>query len=112
MRILPVLLATDLTASFGMVRPAPSSAQEISGCSARLTARDPRSQINVRTGAGTGYPAPSYGPVGDQVQIMRGSVDGFVISTDHNGARWFKVRFPKSRVVGWVRCDLIGNFTC
>jgi hypothetical protein len=111
MRTLSVLLVTCLTASFGMVGQAPSSAQEISGCTARLSARDPRSQINVRTGAGTNYPAPSYGLVGDQVQILRGNVDGFAIATDRNGARWVKVRFPKSQVVGWVRRDLVSNFT-
>lgn len=92
--------------------PVMARAADETGCTARLTAKDPFAQINVRTGPGTQYPSPHYGVVGDTVIILRGKVDGFAIATDSYGYRWVKVRFPNSGATGWIRRDLVSGFTC
>lgn len=101
-----------LTLTSSLSVPLIAQAQLVSGCSARLVAKDPDSQINVRSGPGTEYSAPHYGLVGDRVTILRGNVDGFAIATDRRGNRWVKVEFVRSKARGWVRRDFVSSFEC
>ncbi len=58
------------------------------------------SRINVRSQPSTSASSPSYGIPGDRVNILRETrgADGYA---------WYYVEFPKSRVRGWVRSDLL-----
>ncbi len=57
-------------------------------------------RINIRAQPTTGAEAPHYGVPGDQVEILSRR------RTDDNYT-WYYVRFPKSKVEGWVRGDLL-----
>ncbi|OLP17809.1 hypothetical protein BST81_12115 [Leptolyngbya sp. 'hensonii'] len=65
-----------------------------------LKADDPKAQINLRESASTSSRSLGYGLVGDRVTTLdqvKGT-DGYV---------WYKVKFPKSGSVGWVRGDFV-----
>lgn len=65
-----------------------------------LTAADPNSQINLRQSANPGSRSLGYGLVGDRVEVLGESrgTDNYV---------WYRVRFPVSGSVGWVRGDFV-----
>jgi uncharacterized protein YraI len=79
-------------ASVGMAIPALAAP-------AVLVGRETGSRVNVRTYPSTQADAPSYGLVGDRVEVIeqREGRDGYM---------WFCVEFP-SGVRGWVRSDFI-----
>lgn len=65
-----------------------------------LTASDPNAQINLRENPSSSSRSLGYGLVGDRVVILsqtRGT----------DGYWWYRVQFPQSRAVGWIRSDLI-----
>lgn len=67
---------------------------------AQIVGRAPGSQVNVRSAPSVNAPSPSYGLVGDRVEVLndtRGD-DGFT---------WYYVRFPGSGAEGWIRGDFI-----
>ncbi|WP_439345190.1 SH3 domain-containing protein [Vacuolonema iberomarrocanum] len=67
---------------------------------ARIVGEIPGSQVNVRSAPSVNAPSPSYGLVGDRVEVLndtRGD-DGFT---------WYYVRFPASGVEGWMRGDFV-----
>lgn len=67
---------------------------------ARIVGETPGSQVNVRSAPSVNAPSPSYGLVGDRVEVLndtRGD-DGFT---------WYYVRFPASGVEGWMRGDFV-----
>jgi hypothetical protein len=65
-----------------------------------LTARDANAQINLRENPSPTARSLGYGLVGDRVTILsqsRGS-DNYL---------WYRVQFPRSRAVGWIRGDFV-----
>ena len=64
-----------------------------------LTASDSQAHINVRTSPSTSASAPSYGVVGDRVWASR--------TEQAEGYTWYFVGFPKTKVSGWIRSDLV-----
>lgn len=85
-----------------------------------LTAENPESQINVRTGPGLSFDSPSYGLVGDEVTIdySQWSTDSrewsepTVFSRNQSqpdpvGGLWYRVKFAGSGVQGWIRSDFV-----
>jgi serine/threonine-protein kinase len=64
-----------------------------------LVGKQPGSRVNVRSSPSTSAPSPSYGLVGDKVEIL-----SFTNAPD--GYRWYYVKF-KSGVKGWVRGDFV-----
>jgi hypothetical protein len=78
---------------------------------ARLIGKQPGSQITLRSGAGTNYPSQGYGLVGDRVAVLyldkrHNNID-HQLFYDSGGHVWYKVGFPKSRAVGWIRGDFV-----
>ena len=66
---------------------------------ADLTASDPDLQITLRANPSENSKSFGYGLVGDRVQVIEQS------TTD--GYTWYKVRFPRSGAVGWIRGDFV-----
>ncbi|MBD1911852.1 MULTISPECIES: SH3 domain-containing protein [unclassified Leptolyngbya] len=66
---------------------------------ARVVGSSPGSQVNIRTEPSLNAPSPSYGLVGDRVEVLTraNAADGFL---------WYYVSFP-SGVRGWIRSDFI-----
>ncbi len=64
-----------------------------------MTASDPDSRINLRANSSESGKSLGYGLVGDRVQIIEQA------TTD--GDTWYKVRFPRSGAVGWIRGDFV-----
>lgn len=85
-----VLLTTIV--AVGMAIPALASPAVLVG---RITG----SRVNVRAFPSTRAAAPSYGLVGDRVEVIeqRKGDDGYV---------WYCVQF-RSGTIGWVRSDLV-----
>jgi hypothetical protein len=71
---------------------------------ARIIGDVPGTQVNIRSRPSTTATAPSYGLVGDRVEIIDNAVGS-------DGYRWYFVRFPESRVEGWIRSDFIRQET-
>ncbi|MBD2462107.1 DUF2927 domain-containing protein [Oscillatoria sp. FACHB-1407] len=90
-----ILLVTVASSLLNLGIPLSASAQE-----AVLTARDPRSEINVRTAPSTQAASPAFGLVGDRVVVL-GQTQG------RDGYRWYQVRFAGSEVEGWIRGDFV-----
>lgn len=65
-----------------------------------LRAADPNAQITLRANPSTRARSMGYGLVGDRVRIIEQT-------SDREGYTWYKVRFPSSGSVGWVRGDLL-----
>ena len=65
-----------------------------------LMSSDADSPINIRDGASVKSRARHIAYRGDLVDILGCTEDTDVYA-------WYKVRFPKSRAVGWVRSDFI-----
>lgn len=68
--------------------------------SAVLTARQPGSQIVVRSQPSTTAASPGYGLPGDRVDILEDRVGS-------DGLLWYLVRFDASGEVGWIRSDFV-----
>jgi hypothetical protein len=64
-----------------------------------LVGEETGSRVNVRAYPSTQADSPSYGLVGDRVEVIE-QKEG------RDGYMWFCVRFP-SGVTGWVRADLV-----
>jgi len=67
---------------------------------ARLTTSDYGSQINIRSGPGTGYSSPHYGYAGDGVNVINETIA-------NDGYMWYYIEFYGSGARGWVRGDFI-----
>lgn len=85
-----VLLTT--VASVGMAIPALATPAVLVG---QVTG----SRVNVRSYPSTQANSPSYGLVGDRVEVIdqRKSSDGYI---------WYRVQFS-SGTIGWIRSDLV-----
>ncbi len=68
--------------------------------SARLTAQEANSRINLRSQPSTQSPDQGYGLVGDPVQVLKQAQgdDGFT---------WYWVKFDGSGAEGWIRSDFV-----
>ncbi|WP_088893348.1 SH3 domain-containing protein [Leptolyngbya ohadii] len=71
---------------------------------ATLSASDPNARINVRSAPTINSSTPSYGVVGDRVQIIRCVQDTDTSGSDLN---WCDVRFSGSGATGWIRSDFM-----
>jgi hypothetical protein len=107
MKIRPLILAAIAAAAIGLINAAPAKA----GCEARLSAGEPNARINVRDGAGTQYFARHYGLPGERVEIIITNTT-YTVAKDRYGYQWYKVRFPKTGAVGWIREDFLTKFAC
>ncbi|MEB3882196.1 SH3 domain-containing protein [Lyngbya sp. CCY1209] len=65
-----------------------------------LTSDDYGSQINIRSGPGTGYSSPHYGYDDDRVEIINDTIGD-------DGYTWYYIEFYGSGARGWVRGDFI-----
>ena len=78
-----------------------TTAQNVIGCSATLTASDPYSQINYRSMPSLSGRRLGYGLVGDRLTILDTSLAP-------NGYTWYKVRFEMAPYAeGWIRGDFV-----
>lgn len=65
-----------------------------------LRGNNPDSQINLRSAPTTNSRKLGYGLVGDSVTILERS-------RGSNGYTWYKVQFPRSKAIGWIRGDFV-----
>lgn len=70
-----------------------------------ITGNTAGSRVNIRTEPSIYSSAPSYGLVGDSVEILSSSP-----SWEQDGYTWYEVRLPRSGAVGWIRGDHIQAF--
>ena len=82
-----------------------------SHCVATLTANNPNSRINLRSGAGTNYRYLGYGLVGDNVYVLTNRPPEYDYEFDNQGYGWIRVGFPVSGAQGWIREDFL-NVEC
>lgn len=68
---------------------------------ARIVGSTPGTPVNVRTEPSTSAPSPSYGLVGDRVEVLS------QVTSASDGRLWYYVSFPSSGVRGWIRGDFI-----
>lgn len=83
------------------------SSRQRSICTATLTADSRSARINLRSGAGTNYSSRGYGLVGDFVYILSNSPPEADYRKDSQGYIWYRVEFPKSKAMGWIREDFL-----
>jgi len=83
------------------------SSRQRSICTATLIADSPSARINLRSGAGTNYKNQGYGLVGDFVYILSNSPPEADYREDSQGYIWYRVEFPKSKAMGWIRQDFL-----
>jgi hypothetical protein len=75
----------------------------ITSSEADLTASDPNSRITLRANPSENSKSFGYGLVGDRVQVIeQATTDDYT---------WYKVRFPRSGAVGWIRGDFVRLIT-
>lgn len=67
-----------------------------------LTAREPGSRINLREQPSTEGEAAQYGLDGDRVTVIDETKGA-------DGYTWYKVRFPASGAIGWIRGDFVAD---
>lgn len=115
MKLSTITIAASIFLSVIVDQPAYSQrpfGREQSHCSARLTANEFNARITLRSGPGTQYGSRGYGVVGDLVYLLTEvgppEVDSVV---DNQGLTWFRVGFPRSRAIGWIREDFL-NRSC
>ncbi|GAB4148479.1 MAG: hypothetical protein Fur0046_27020 [Cyanobacteria bacterium J069] len=63
-------------------------------------AEDASARINLREVPSTDIPTRRYGLVGDEVLILDNTIG-------KDGQNWYKVKFPVSGAVGWIRNDFV-----
>lgn len=71
----------------------------VTSSEAVLTASDPDSQITLRVNPSESSKSLGYGLVGDRVQVIE--------QTTTDDYTWYKMRFPRSGAVGWIRGDFV-----
>lgn len=81
-----------------------SFALSSSAQNAILRANNPDSQINLRSAPTTNSRKLGYGLVGDSVTVLGRSRDNY-------GYTWYKVQFPRSKAIGWIRGDFVNPVT-
>ncbi len=85
-----------------------ATAQVRSSCNVPIVGRERGSQVNMRTGAGTGFESPGYVLVGQLVNMLNNTNGDRMSRTDNQGAVWYLVEYLPSQTRGWVREDFIG----
>lgn len=70
------------------------------GSTGILMAEDASARINLREAPSTDIPTRRYGLVGDEVLILDNTIG-------KDGQNWYKVKFPGSGAVGWIRSDFV-----
>ena len=79
-------------------------------CVAELRSQDRQAQINLRSGPGTDRTIAGYGVPGDLVHILGSRPPEPDASKDSQGFLWYRVGFPHSGAVGWMRSDLLERY--
>ncbi|MEO1209406.1 MAG: SH3 domain-containing protein [Cyanobacteria bacterium J06638_20] len=67
---------------------------------ARIVGDTPGSQVNVRSAPSVNASSPSYGLVGDRIEVLNDT-------RGNDGFTWYYVRFPASGAEGWIRGDFV-----
>ncbi len=114
MKIIKILLLILSTLSIFITKSVLSQhsfSSERSLCTAILVAQVTNSRINLRSGPGTNYRNLGYGLVGDFVYILSSLPPEADFKKDQQGYLWYRVGFPKSGAVGWIRQDFL-KFQC
>jgi len=65
-----------------------------------LRANDPNARINLRQSPDPNSQQLGYGLVGDRVQILNQT-------SGTDGYTWYRVQFPNSGALGWIRGDFV-----
>jgi hypothetical protein len=76
-----------------------TSSDSVAFDEATLTASDSNSQINLRDTPSETGKRLGYGLVGDRVEVLK--------QTTFDSYTWYRVRFPSSGAVGWIRGDFV-----
>ncbi len=76
-----------------------TNSTSVTSSEAVLTASDPDSQITLRANPSESSKSFGYGLVGDRVQVIE--------QTTTDDYTWYKMRFPRSGAVGWIRGDFV-----
>ncbi|MEO1095785.1 MAG: SH3 domain-containing protein [Cyanobacteria bacterium J06638_28] len=79
-------------------------------CVAELEAENSDARINLRAGPSTTYEIVSYGTPGDFVHLVTQNPPEPNIAEDSEGFLWYRVGFPKSKAVGWIRADFLQRY--
>jgi SH3-like domain-containing protein len=114
MKLIKILLLILSTLSIFITKSALSQhsfSSERSLCTATLVAEAKDSRINLRSGPGTNYRNLGYGLVGDFVYVLSELPPEADVRQDDQGYLWYRVGFPKSGAVGWIRKDFL-MFQC
>lgn len=79
-------------------------------CVAELISKDTNAQINLRSGAGVEQKIVGYGLPGDLVYILGNKPPEPDVAGDKQGKVWYRVGFPQSKAVGWIRQDFLKKY--
>jgi uncharacterized protein YraI len=93
-----------LTAPLGMgvLPPRVAYAQQRSDCTVRVIGRTQGSRVNLRSGPGTKFSAPSYILVGQSVRMLNDRNGDRLRRTDASGSDWYFVEYVPSGTRGWL----------
>lgn len=94
----------------------PAAAQDIiirnGECSSRVIGEEEGSQINMRSGPGTGFEIIGYVLVGQLVNNLTSDASTRVTRQDSQGNTWRQVEYLPSRTRGWIRTDFLRQVGC
>jgi uncharacterized protein YraI len=107
MRPFLVFLLSSAVASATLT--ASALAQVRSNCVVEVVGRVRGSQVNMRSGPGTNFSAPSFVLVGQYVNMLNYRNGERVVDYDRAGSAWYFVEYEPSRTRGWIREDLLSN---
>lgn len=83
-----------------------------SECSSRVIGEEQGSQINLRSGPGTGFEIIGYVLVGQLVNNLTSDASTRVTRQDNEGNTWRQVEYLPSRTRGWIRSDFLRQVGC
>lgn len=109
MRLTHLLLSTTVASAVALLPQLTptASAQVRSNCNVRIVGQVRGSQVNMRSGPGTNFSAPSYVLVGQSVNMLNYNSGERVVDYDRAGNEWYFVEYIPSRTRGWIRSDFI-----
>ena len=76
----------------------------VSAQNAIIRSSNPNARINLRYAPTTNSQKLGYGLVGDGVTVLEQTYG-------RDGYTWYKVQFPRSKAIGWIRGDFISLVT-
>ncbi len=79
-------------------------------CLGELRSQEPTARIQLRAEPGTDQPTRGYGVNGDLVFLLAQRPPEYDTARDRQGKVWYRVGFPASKAIGWVRSDLVRRY--